>query len=206
MVKCDDVWGAAVFAKKYVADTSDWSGHSGGGSSVYHTIPYKAFLESFIQANAISSVLDVGCGDWQFSRFVNFGAGVYYGYDVVTSVIARNAELFGSTRRIFREMPSIFEELPTCDLLVVKDVLQHLSNERIMMFARDLFPRFRFCLVTNSFEKLNTPQNIDVLDGEFRCLDLTAAPYRLDGAYVCEFGSALWERLRTLLIQNTSIR
>lgn len=196
-----DGWAAEVFSRKYVAETSDWAGHSGGGSSVYHTIPYRAFLEGFIQANSISSILDLGCGDWQFSRFINFGPSVYHGYDVVDPVIVRNKAAFGSEQRLFSTMPATLDELPTCDLLIMKDVLQHLSNSKILQFTHELIPRYRYCLITNSYEKINTPQNIDIVDGEFRCLDLTSDPYRANGAYVCEFGSSLWERIRTLLIQ-----
>ena len=205
MANNSDVWERAVFSKKYVAETSDWAGHSGSGSSAYHTISYKAFVESFIAANRIRSIIDIGCGDWQFSRFINFGATDYYGYDVVPAVIARNDASFGSAKRIFREMPEAFDKLPSCDLLIMKDVLQHLSNKKIDLFLQSLFPRFHFCLVTNSYEKLDTPRNVDVFDGEFRCLDLTTAPYNVNGAYVCEFGSDLWERIRTLMIINLQV-
>ena len=206
MTSESDIWEREVFSRKYVVETSDWAGHSGSGSSAYHTIKYKAFLETFILENGVKSILDIGCGDWQFARFVNFGPGVYFGYDVVGDVVQRNLETFGSASRIFRMMPNNLAELPACDLLIMKDVLQHLSNAKISRFVTDLFPRARFCLITNSYEKLNTPQNIDVFDGEFRCLDLTAPPYRVDGAYVCEIGSSLWERIRTLLIVNLTKR
>lgn len=202
MTADEDVWHSAVFAKKYVVETSDWAGNSGGGSSAYHTIPYKAFLESFIQANSIRSVLDIGCGDWQFSQFTNFGPGEYHGYDVVPSVVESNRKAFGSAKRIFEKMPEDIDRLPACELVIIKDVLQHLSNDKIFLFCRKIFPRHKFCLITNSFEKLNTPQNIDIFDGEFRCLDLTATPFCVPGAYVCEIGSALWERIRTLLVIN----
>ena len=45
-------------------------------------------------------------------------------------------------------------------------------------------PRFRWVLLTNSFEKLDTPHNIDIEAGGFRGPEPTAAPYHLRGAYV----------------------
>ncbi|HAQ05822.1 TPA: SAM-dependent methyltransferase, partial [Candidatus Azambacteria bacterium] len=44
-----------------------WFGGSGSGSLVENTVSYRNFLETFISDNEIKTVLDFGCGDWQFS-------------------------------------------------------------------------------------------------------------------------------------------
>jgi hypothetical protein len=59
-------------------------------------------------------------------------------------------------------------------------------------------------LLTNSYNKLSTPLNTNICDGSFRCLDLSAEPYFLDGAYVLEFTSPLWEKIRTFLHEPRS--
>ena len=60
--------GAGVFDEIYDKDL--WEGGSGGGSTIANTVAYRAMLEGFLRDKKISSVLDVGCGDWQFSKVV----------------------------------------------------------------------------------------------------------------------------------------
>jgi hypothetical protein len=71
----------------------------------------------------------------------------------------------------------------------------------VQEFRDKLFGKFKYCLITNSYEKLHTPLNTDISEGSFRCLDLASEPYYLDGSYVLEFMSPLWERIRTFLHQ-----
>ena len=59
------------FRRRYEDDDSDWGGHSGAGSLPFWTIGYRAMLENFIAMNEIKSIVDLGCGDWQFSKFMN---------------------------------------------------------------------------------------------------------------------------------------
>ena len=63
-------------------------------------------------------------------------------------------------------------------------------------------PRFRWVLLTNSFEKLDTPHSIDIEAGGFRGPELTAAPYHLRGAYVLYFSSPPCERIRTMPVME----
>lgn len=193
---------ADVFRKKYEDDASDWRKNSGPGSHPYHTIDYVAFLSKFIHLNGVRTVVDIGCGDWKFSRNINSWGARYLGLDIVPSVIERNKALYARPGVDFALMPKTPDGVPAADLLLIKDVLQHLPDATIDVYAKLVFPRFRFCLVTNSFTKLSTPTNVDIRSGDFRCLDLTAPPYNLRGAYVLEFSSGVWERLRTLLIQS----
>ena len=70
------------------------------------------------------------------------------------------------------------------------------------MFYRDrVLPRYRYCLVTNSFNAINYEHNKPIKPGMFRSLDLLAPPYHFNGGYVTESWNQ-WERIRTLLIVN----
>jgi SAM-dependent methyltransferase len=188
-----------AFRLHYESEESDWGGHSGEGSRPQWNIDYRVFLERFIKMNNIRSVVDIGCGDWQFSRFIDFSAVRYYGFDVVKSVVKRNKLLFESESVTFHEMPDILDNIPTADLLIMKDVLQHLPDSDIEHYKINLFNRFPKCLISNSYEKIDTPKNIDIESGGFRCLDLNDVPYLFNGTYVLEFWTPLWERIRTML-------
>ena len=192
---------ADPFRKLYEGPESHWGNGSGPGSSAVHTVEYQAFVSRFIYLNNVRTVTDIGCGDWQFSKFINFADAQYLGLDVVESVIERNNALHGREGVRFKTMPTDLSDIIPADLLLMKDVLQHIPNAAIARFRRDVFPKFKFCLITNSFQKLDTASNIDVETGSFRCLDLVAPPYAMRGAYVMEFGTAVWERVRVFLHQ-----
>ena len=81
-----------VFDKIY--SQSYWGNGSGGGSSLEAAKPYKKFLENFINEFNISSIVDLGCGDWQFSQFINFGEVKYLGIDAAKTIINSNFKIF----------------------------------------------------------------------------------------------------------------
>jgi hypothetical protein len=132
---------------------------------------------------------------------MNFEGTRYHGLDVVPSVIASNNRRFASETVTFSMMPERLVDVPAGDLLLMKDVLQHLPNSEIHRFAIEAFPKFKFSLLTNSYSKVNTPTNIDVTFGSFRSLDLSAPPYSFPGCYLLEFPTGVWERVRTFLYQ-----
>ena len=191
---------AEKFAEIY--RSAAWGGGSGPGSDPYFSIEYRAFLEKFMRMNGVRSVVDFGCGDWQFSRFLDLTGIAYLGLDVVGEVIAQNRRLYAREGVAFEQVQPGDYRIPAADLLVVKDVLQHLPDAEIARFAREVLPRFRFALVSNSFSKVATGRNHDIAPGEFRTLDLTAPPYNWRGAYVLEFAGREWEHIRTLLVSG----
>ena len=188
-----------VFNSFYDGTRRDWGGSSGPGSYPEFTIGYRLFLERFIVMNRVTSITDIGCGDWQFSRFLNFNGARYIGYDVVENLIAHNNTRFASHDISFQRMPENIRSVVGGDLLIIKDVLQHLPTDMIKEYVRIICPKFKTCLLTNSFEKLNTPLNTDIKAGDFRCLDLKEAPFSFRGSYVYEYWTCAWERIRTFL-------
>ncbi|WP_431282439.1 hypothetical protein ACQW02_24015 [Humitalea sp. 24SJ18S-53] len=181
-----------------IYEKNEW-GSSGPGSDPFVNIGYRGFLETFMRMNDVRSVVDVGCGDWQYSRFLNLDHINYRGFDVVSNLIETNTRNYARKGVSFALMPEDKSKLPAADLLIMKDVLQHLPDALIHEYHTEVFPRFRWVLLTNSWKKLNTPRNIEAPVGGFRCLDVAAPPYRFKGAYVFE-AWAEWERIRTFLI------
>src|SRR5262249_31747962 len=77
---------------------------SGLGSSISSTVAYRYAVESFIRLNDIHSVLDLGCGDWQFSKLIpwDYYDNSYLGLDLSRVIVEKNVETFGTERRQFR--------------------------------------------------------------------------------------------------------
>jgi SAM-dependent methyltransferase len=194
---------AAIFEDIYRGDK--WNGGSGPGSLPGVNRPYVRFLESFLRFNYVRSVVDLGCGDWQFSRGIDWGAAQYLGLDVVPHVLERNRRTYGAPSVEFAPSPADPAHLPGADLLLVKDVFQHLSNRKVMDCLA-AFPKFKYVLVTNCIKKSRHLLNTDIPDGGFRPLDLRLPPFRLPMATVLEYGANRTLNLRRLAIVTPGIK
>src|SRR5207244_903609 len=84
---------------------------------------YIQFLEIFLQCNNIRSVIDLGCGDWSFSRFIQWGNIQYLGIDMIQPVITKNLNEFAARNIRFLHADALAIDLPKADLLLCKDVL-----------------------------------------------------------------------------------
>lgn len=160
-----------------------WGHGSGPGSSPANTIEYRAFVERFIDANSIRSVTDLGCGDWQFSNLIDWSQVDYLGFDVVPEIIAQNRSRFALPNLRFQQLTSI-DDLPGGDLLLSKEVLQHLPNETIGEYIPIIRQRYRLALLTNSIGLVAKEANIDIVAGGYRPLRLQDPPFNAPGAVV----------------------
>lgn len=156
-------------------------GHSGCGSTYQNVYPYLQFLENFIKMNNITKVLDVGCGDWTFSQHMNWKNVEYTGIDIVKNVIEKNQASFETENIKFFHHDLTTENLPAAELLICKDVLQHLSNENIIAFFKKT-DDFKHLIITNDVDPNSySSTNPDILNGDHRFLDLTKEPFNIDG-------------------------
>jgi len=174
-----------------------WGGGSGPGSSLQLARPYVNLLQAFLNNNIIESVVDIGCGDWQFSQFIQWGNRTYLGIDVVASVIEANRQRFGRPNITFAYANPLEDNFTASgDLLLIKDVMQHLSNANVQKLLR-LCSRFKFCLLTNAYASTND----DCENGDTRPLDIRVHPFNVQqAAVVCRFA----EKATFLIINNPS--
>lgn len=162
-----------------------WSNGSGPGSMPVHTSDYRAFLEKFISQNSVTSVTDLGCGDWQSSRLINWKDVHYVGLDVVSWIIDRNNAEFSSQNIEFRHLTNL-DDLPGGDLCICKEVMQHLPNELVQLHLDFIAERYRFALITNYVEP-EGECNVDIDVGSARPLRLDRAPFNARGCYIFSY-------------------
>jgi hypothetical protein len=165
---------------------------SGPGSLPKNTITYREFLQNFIKKNNIKSVLDAGSGDWQFSKLINWSGINYIGIDIVPALTEENTKKYSQKNIKFYTKNLVKDDLPKADLIILKDVLQHLSYQKIFKFLPKL-KKYKFALLINDFGHNNT----DCKDGDFRTLNLKKYPFNLDGQEVFFF-----ENKQIFLIRN----
>lgn len=152
-------------------------GYSGPGSTLNATRLYRAFLEGFLATGVVRSVVDAGCGDWTFSRQIAWPPIQYRGYDASTVAIEKASRYAGMARSF--EVADVTMYLPSADLLLCKDVLQHLPNDMVRAFIENnLQPgKYKYAIITND----KGPGNRDIEIGEHRPLDLSAPPFNVCG-------------------------
>jgi SAM-dependent methyltransferase len=170
---------------------SQHEGISGVGSIYKNARPYVKLLQKFINKHHIKTVVDIGCGDWELAKHIRWGSIKYYGYDVVKKVINRDIAKYGSSKKHFFCADGIHSNLPKADLLICKDVLQHLPNEYIRDFISKM-DGFKYCLITNDISSplVNSNQvNGDIRMGSGRFIDLSQPPFNIEGKTILTYSS-----------------
>jgi hypothetical protein len=128
----------SAFEQIYHAHLWQGSSRSGPGSDPHNTTKYIEFIQNWLASHPdVRTVVEVGCGDWSTSSKIGFGATHrYIGIDIVKSNIDNNTIKYGTNQIDFIHSDFIEEPPPFGDLLIAKDVLQHLSNISILTFIR----------------------------------------------------------------------
>jgi hypothetical protein len=124
--------------------------YSGSGSTDTHAVAYVEAIAKYVAAHSIGTVVDLGCGDYSIGRRIADLGIDYTGVDVVPALIRHHTAQHGSPRVRFAHVDIVSGELPAGDLCLIRQVLQHLSNEQISKILPNL-ARYKHVLVTEHF-------------------------------------------------------
>jgi SAM-dependent methyltransferase len=180
---------AETFSKIYRENL--WGGdqgefNSGSGSSGKVAELYLEYVHRFIRDHEIKTVVDLGCGDFRIGREIAQVCPQYIGVDVVPEMVRQHIDNDANETVSFRCMDITKDMLPHGDLCLIRQVLQHLSNEEIASVLCKLND-YRFVLITEHFPLMDTTfsPNKDKPHGSCtRILDnsavvLTASPFAM---------------------------
>lgn len=119
--------------------TGGWDGEgSGPGSTEEFTREFRLRFQALLENLNIKSVFDLGCGDWQWQQYLNWNGVRYKGWDVSESAVHKGTctlPLIPTDAASVLECHDAFLEplWPEADLLLVKDVVHHISPYRVRM-------------------------------------------------------------------------
>ena len=136
-------------------------GGSGPGSELGDIWPTVILLSRFISENHISHVVDLSCGamNWWPTALALSGHDVRFtGLDVSKKVISRNRKRLASFSNMeFRAANALTAEIPSCDLLVCRETLNHLpiDDARTIIGRMAQAPARFFALSQNRYIKTN---------------------------------------------------
>jgi len=176
----------ARFARMY--ETNLWDNtesRSGDGSSLASTAGVRVGLPNLLRQLEVRRLLDVPCGDFHWMAHVDLAdAGVvaYVGGDVVDAIVEANTARYGSAGRSFVRVDLTSGPLPAvagqpADAVLCRDCLVHLSFVNIARAMRVVRASGARYLIATTF--LEQPANIDIVDGNWRPLNLERAPFNL---------------------------
>lgn len=157
---------------------NDTESLSGVGSNSRYTRNIRDKLPKLLRKYNIKSILDAPCGDFTWMRSVTFDVGTsYIGGDIVRELVERLQEKFSSPQRRFVRLDIISSKLPKVDIFICRDCFIHLSNAQVLEALRNFVrSEIKYILTTTyKFGRINT----DIATGQFRVINLQAAPFSL---------------------------
>jgi SAM-dependent methyltransferase len=156
-------------------------GTSGYGSDPKFNTSYIQFIRNFIITRNLKVIVDLGCGDWQFSNDIYKDLNVqYYGYDCVKHIITNNISKYKHVNKYhfkYIDGDHILKSIKhtNVDLLILKDVIQHWPNETIVTFLKNIrnHMNVKYVLLTNDH---TSQDNENIECGGYRPLNWDKPP------------------------------
>jgi SAM-dependent methyltransferase len=125
-------------------DTGCYSGPGSHWASIVE--PYVESVTAFLKRLPQKPVVvDLGCGDFNVSQHLVPYTSLFIGCDIAGAVIERNRQLFPGVA--FHQLDITRGPLPDADICIVRQVLQHLDNRRIVAALRKM-ARYPIWIVT----------------------------------------------------------
>jgi SAM-dependent methyltransferase len=145
-----------IFTKIYEESTWGTSNdpaqkfYSGSGSHQQEVVStYIAAVSDFLSSlESKPDAVDLGCGDFRVGSSIRQLCNRYVACDVVPSLIEFNKERFKGLDVDFRVVDIAEDDLPKGDVVFVRQVLQHLSNEHISKALPKIASNYKFLVLT----------------------------------------------------------
>lgn len=150
------LYNSTIFGRVYKKNM--WGGKrgeffSGPGSHNSSIKGYTDMVAKFVRDNNVETIVEIGCGDFKVTTAIlkNLDDAKYeyhyIGYDVVKPLIAHNKSLYGSKKVDFICKDSCVGKIKSGDLLIIRQVLQHLNNKSIKQII-EKFANYKYILFT----------------------------------------------------------
>ena len=163
---------------------STWGHKSGPGSDPANASAWIAEANKLLAQADIHTVLDLGCGDWRLGKELNLLGKEYTGIDV-SSVIIEDIKQYESEHIKFMQGDLETIDLPPTDLILIKDVLQHLPISAIHTIMNKIMASAKYALICNDIADVNT----ECEPGGWRGINLALEPFNYKLQLVMAYGT-----------------
>ena len=141
--------------------------YSGFGSHHSDIVnPYTNVVISFLTSFKKPLVVcDLGCGDFNVGKQLVKHTKHYIGIDIVEKLINHNKEHFKSRNLEFQCLDISKDNLPKADCIILRQVLQHLSNDEVKRIVKKL-ANYKYVILTEHLPNGDFEPNKDIISGQ----------------------------------------
>ena len=191
-----------IFSRIY--KTNFWGSpesRSGTGSEQRNTKVIKRELIKLFSRYKITTMLDIPCGDFNWMKEVYLQLDEYIGADIVPELVADNKRNYPDCD--FRVLDITKDELPSAELIFVRDLFVHFSLSDIKLTLGNICRGGFKYLLTTSF--VNRGYNTEIQTGYWRPINLMMEPFNLTPIYMinedCKEGNGAYKDKCLLLFK-----
>ncbi|MBU3010751.1 class I SAM-dependent methyltransferase [Polaribacter vadi] len=159
-------------AMEQIYDLNLWGGnktefYSGFGSHHPELVqPYRDMVKSFLTSFDVPlTVLDLGCGDFNIGKELYKYSKNYIAIDIVEDLINYNTEKYKEDNLEFRCLDIAKDNLPKADCVIIRQVLQHLSNAEVESILNKL-SNYKYLILTEHLPNGIFEPNKDIISGQ----------------------------------------
>ncbi|WP_452230806.1 methyltransferase [Lacinutrix sp. MEBiC02404] len=164
------------------SNSSDF--YSGVGSHDANIVnPYIDVITSFLTSfKSPLVVCDLGCGDFNVGKELVKHTKKYIAVDIVSDLIKHNKKEFTADHLEFHCLDIAVDDLPSGDCVLLRQVLQHLSNAEVQKILYKL-SEFKYVIITEHVPEGDFIPNAAIISGQgIRLkkqsgLDVLSAPF-----------------------------
>jgi 2-polyprenyl-3-methyl-5-hydroxy-6-metoxy-1,4-benzoquinol methylase len=152
---------------------------SGPGSHLSNAKEVISLVNNTVKKYNIQSILDLGCGDFNWLKEVDLKNVKYMGWDACPKMIENNNKKYGNNDVKFFTKDIVLEHYPNVDLIICRDVLFHMKKSISKKIINNVKNKCKY-FISTSFKKVNKNSGIgESLDWDFYLINLDIEPFNL---------------------------
>ena len=143
----EKIYSNSIWGKSEDQDDNFCSGEGSYDLGIIN--PYINAVNKFLSSFEYPlDVVDLGCGDFNIGSKIRSSCKNYIACDIVEPLIERNKTKYTDLHVDFRILDISEDELPEGDVVIIRQVLQHLSNELIAAVTKKIQHKYKFLILT----------------------------------------------------------
>ncbi len=191
----------AIFTELFL--NNSWGSRetrSGPAATLERTEQVRRALPDICKELEIQTLLDCGCGDWNWMKHVDLSGVAYMGVDIVEPLITDCQERYTKDTVNFQKLDVIQDPPETADLWLMRDFLCQYSYKDCLTALQKFVESGSQYIAVTTVETMDPYQ--DCMEGSYRALNLLAAPFILPEPMMEYDDGTQWFRTKKLVVYN----